>query len=77
MWPNVDLHSIKIMVIMTGPFIAGTVWAVVNAAQKEFETTGQKALWITVAGIPFVGFIFYFLLGARKGRTPRESTAGQ
>jgi len=72
-----DLHTIKIMLLITAPFIAGTIWAVVNAAQKEFETMGQKALWITVAGIPFVGFIFYFLLGARKGRTPKESTAGQ
>ncbi len=68
-----DLQTITTVLILTIPFFAGTLWAVVNAAQKEFATLGQKALWVIVAGIPFVGFIIYFLFGARKGHTPEES----
>ncbi len=72
-----DLHTITTVLILTIPFFAGTIWAVVNAAQKEFPTLGQKALWVIVAGIPFIGFIIYFLFGARKGRIPADSTVKQ
>lgn len=71
--PSLDLHTIKIVLILTIPFFVGTIWAVVNAVQKEFATMGQKALWVIVAGIPFIGFIIYFLLGARKGHISKES----
>jgi hypothetical protein len=48
----------------------GTVWSVVDSAQKEFGSPGRKVLWVVVAGIPFVGFIFYLLFGFRRGRKP-------
>lgn len=70
-----DFHTIKTVLILAIPFLAGTIWAVVNAAQKEFGTMGQKTLWVIVAGIPFIGFIIYFLFGARKGRIPEDSVA--
>lgn len=68
-----DFHTIKTVLVLAVPFFAGTIWAIVNAAQKEFETMGQKAIWVIVAGIPFVGFIIYFLFGARKGHIPEDS----
>jgi hypothetical protein len=47
-----------------------TVWAIVDVAQRDFGTAGQKALWWIIASIPFVGFIPYFLFGFRKGKKP-------
>ncbi len=55
------------------PFFLLTVWAIVDAAQKDFGTTGRKALWVLIAGVPFIGFIPYFLIGFRKGRKPGAS----
>jgi hypothetical protein len=50
------------------PFFIGTVWAVLDVAQKDFATSGNKALWWLVASVPFVGFIVYLLFGMRKGK---------
>jgi len=52
------------------PFFLLTVWAVVNAAQKDFSSTGHKALWLIIASVPFLGFIIYFLLGSWRGKKP-------
>ena len=61
----------KTVVIFIGlciPFFLGTIWAIVDVAQKDFGTAGKKALWWITASIPFVGFIFYLLFGFRKGK---------
>ena len=50
------------------PFFLGTIWAIVDVAQKDFGTTGQKALWWIIASIPFLGFIVYLIFGFRKGK---------
>jgi len=55
------------------PFFLLTIWAVVNAAQKDFSTVGQKVLWVMIASIPFAGFIIYFLFGFRKGKKPEDA----
>jgi len=47
-----------------------TIWAIVDAAQKDFGTVGKKAFWWLIASIPFVGFIPYLLFGYRKGKKP-------
>jgi hypothetical protein len=65
-----DLETVGIFLLACIPFFLITVWSVVNAAEKEFATLGTKILWVMVASVPFVGFIFYWLLGARKGRKP-------
>jgi hypothetical protein len=46
----------------------GTIWAIVDVAQKDFGTTGQKALWWIISSIPFIGFIVYLIFGMRKGK---------
>jgi len=66
-----DLVTAGVILALTVPFFAGTILAVVNASQKEFEGGyGPKAVWILVASVPFIGFIIYFLFGARKGKIP-------
>jgi hypothetical protein len=65
-----DLKTIGVIVGLTIPFMLLTIFAIINAAQKDFGSTGKKALWLLVAAIPFVGFIIYFLFGFRYGKKP-------
>ena len=65
-----DLKTLGTFLALVVPFFLGTVWAVVDAAQKEFGTLGRKVAWVVVAGIPFVGFIIYLLFGFRRGKKP-------
>ena len=67
-----DLQTIAVVLGLTAPFLLGTLWATVNAAQKDFGTLGKKALWLFVAAIPFIGFIIYLIFGMRKGKMPAE-----
>ena len=61
-----DLKTIGVVIGLTIPFVLLTVLAIVNASQKDFGSTGKKALWMLVAAIPFFGFILYFLVGRRQ-----------
>jgi hypothetical protein len=65
-----DLKAIFIFLAVCVPFFIGTIWAVVDVAQKDFGTVKNKAVWWVVASIPVVGFIVYLLTGFRKGRQP-------
>lgn len=62
------LKLLGIFLVLCVPFFIATVWAIVDVAQKDFGTDGQKALWWVVASVPFVGFIIYLIIGFRKGR---------
>jgi hypothetical protein len=66
------LKEITIFLGLCVPFLLGTVWAVVDAAQKDFGSMGQKVIWLIIAAIPFVGFILYFVLGFRRGKISKE-----
>jgi len=63
-----DLEPTLIFLAACVPFFIGTVWAVLDVAQKDFGATRSKALWWLVASVPFVGFIVYLLFGMRKGK---------
>jgi hypothetical protein len=63
-----DLKTLSIFLALVVPFFLGTVWAVVDSAQKDFGSLGRKVLWVTIAGIPFAGFIVYLLFGFRRGK---------
>ena len=63
-----ELKPTLVFLALCVPFFIGTLWAVVDVAQREFATTGRKALWWVVASVPFVGFIVYALFGLRQGR---------
>ena len=62
------MKIVFIMVALSVPFFIMTVWAVVDAALKDFGTPVKKALWLIVAAIPYLGFVFYFAIGFRKGK---------
>lgn len=62
------MKIIVLTIALSIPFFILTVWAVVNAALKDFGSPAKKALWLVVASIPYVGFIFYFTIGSRKGK---------
>jgi hypothetical protein len=68
-----DLHTVKVLVLLSLPFILTTFWAVLNAAQKDFGSLAHKAAWMLVAAIPFIGFIIYLLFGLRRGKRPDRS----
>jgi len=65
-----DLKTTGIFIMLCVPFLLLTVWAVVNAAEKDFPSMKEKALWLFVAAIPFVGFVIYFPVGSRRGKKP-------
>jgi hypothetical protein len=45
------------------------VWAIVNIMQSQADTA-RKVLWtVLVIVLPFLGFILWFFLGPRTGRT--------
>ena len=63
--------GIKTAVIFVGlcvPFFLGTIWAIVDVAQKDFGTAGKKALWWLIASVPFIGVFIYLIFGFRKGK---------
>ncbi|MBF0302122.1 MAG: PLDc N-terminal domain-containing protein [Desulfamplus sp.] len=44
-----------------------TMLAIVNIILKDFGSMQNKAIWGLVALIPFVGWIIYFIFGAKRG----------
>jgi len=44
-----------------------TMLAIVNVILKDFGSIQNKAIWGVVALLPFVGWIIYFIFGAKKG----------
>jgi hypothetical protein len=62
------LKTIVIFVALCVPFFLGTIWAIVDVAQKDFSTTGKKALWWIISSVPFIGFVIYLIFGFRKGK---------
>ncbi|MFC1798349.1 PLD nuclease N-terminal domain-containing protein [Thermodesulfobacteriota bacterium] len=67
---NEDLKFILIVIAVSIPCFFLTVWAIVDSFQREFSSTGKKALWMIIAALPFFGFIVYFLFGLRQGKKP-------
>ncbi|UCF94000.1 MAG: PLDc N-terminal domain-containing protein [Desulfobacterales bacterium] len=68
--------TLKLLVIFLAlcvPFLAATIWALTDVAQKEFGTTGKKALWWVIASVPFIGAMFYLIFGFRKGKKLQDS----
>lgn len=67
-----SLDAVLVVVGISTPFILMTIWAVLNAAQKEFGSIEKKAAWMLVAAIPFIGFIIYVFFGLKKGKKPGQ-----
>ena len=44
-----------------------TMLAMFNVVMKDFGSIQKKALWGIVSLLPFVGWLIYFVFGARQG----------
>lgn len=44
-----------------------TMLAMVDIILKDFGSIKTKAVWGAVSLIPFIGWLIYFMVGARKG----------
>lgn len=57
-----------IIVIGLGLLFWGlTMLAIVNVISKDFGSIQYKAFWGFISLIPFVGWIIYFIFGAKRG----------
>jgi hypothetical protein len=65
-----DFKMALTVLVASVPFFILTVWALVDVFMKNFGSTGRKALWVVVAGFPFIGGIIYLIFGFRQGRKP-------
>ena len=68
-----EIKTALTVVAATIPFFMLTVWALVDVFQKDFGTTGRKALWAVVAAVPFVGALIYLMFGFRRGRKAEQA----
>lgn len=68
-----DFQTIKVVLGLAAPFLLATLWAIIHAAQKEFDSFREKVLWMMIAAIPFIGFIIYLIFGFRKGKKKGET----
>ena len=68
-----DFQTIKVVLGLAAPFLLATLWAIIHAAQKEFDSFREKVLWMMIAAIPFIGFIIYLIFGFRKGTKKGET----
>lgn len=64
------MDTFQVIVYISIPFVLATVWAVLDAAQKEFGSFARKAAWMLVGAIPFFGFFIYLIFGFRRGKKP-------
>ncbi|MDM8555031.1 PLD nuclease N-terminal domain-containing protein [Desulfococcaceae bacterium HSG7] len=69
------MQTTLIILLLTVPFFLLTIWALVDVAQKKFDTMGKKVLWGIIASVPFIGGIVYFIFGFRKGRKPEADSS--
>ena len=51
-------------------FILLTLWAILDAARRDFGAMEKKAAWIFISAIPFIGFIIYLIFGLKRGKKP-------
>ena len=49
-------------------FVLSTVWAISDAATKDFGTMARKVAWMFIASVPFIGVLIYLLFGFKKGK---------
>lgn len=63
-----DVKAMLVFLALCVPFFIGSIWALIDIAQKDFGSTREKARWWIVASIPFVGFIVYLIAGFHKGK---------
>ncbi len=68
-----DFNTIIIIISICIPFVLLTLWAIFDAAQRDFGAIEKKAVWILIAAVPFVGFIVYLIFGMKRGEKPKPA----
>ena len=66
------MNSVTLILGLGIFFFLLTCWAILDVAQKNFGSIEKKAMWGVIAWIPFIGFVVYFLFGAKKGLKDSE-----
>lgn len=62
-----DLQTIMVWAGIGLVFFILTNIAFIDVARKDFSSLPIKAVWAIITLIPFIGFVVYFIFGARKG----------
>ena len=71
-----EMHTIMVISGLGGLFLLMTWAAIIDIATKEFSSQHVKIGWgITVALIPFIGCILYFIFGFGKGKKQKKTEA--
>ena len=60
-------NTLIIIMIATGISFILTMLALLDSIRKDFGSPKTKTIWHIIAMIPFIGWILYFLIGAKKG----------
>ncbi|WP_041720085.1 PLD nuclease N-terminal domain-containing protein [Pseudodesulfovibrio piezophilus] len=61
-----QLISIATAVLLCFSF---TVWTILDAWKRDFESTNEKVLWIQICiFVPILGSLAYLSLGRKRGR---------
>jgi len=63
-----EMSAVKLVLGVCIPFVLLTLWAIIDAAQRDFGGIEKKAAWLLVAAVPFVGAVVYLLFGMRRGQ---------
>ncbi len=66
------MNSVTLIIGLGIFFFLLTCWAILDVARKDFGSIEKKAMWGVIAWIPFIGFVVYFLFGAKKGQKDSE-----
>lgn len=61
-----DQNLIYFLIILAVSF-GLTMLALVDIILKNFSSVRAKVIWHFVAIIPFIGWLLYFIIGARQG----------
>lgn len=61
-------QTIIYIFIAFGISLGLTMLALVDSMRKDFGSGKAKFIWHIIALIPFIGWIIYFVFGARKGK---------
>jgi hypothetical protein len=67
------MNTAELIILGGIAFYLATCWAIFDIARKDFGGIERKAAWALVSLIPFLGPIFYFALGFRKGKKKSDA----
>ncbi|MFH2059384.1 MAG: PLD nuclease N-terminal domain-containing protein [Pseudomonadota bacterium] len=62
-----DQTIIYILIIVAISF-GLTMLALIDIIRKDFKSTKAKLIWHFVAIVPLIGWLIYFIFGAKKGQ---------